>query len=120
MTTAPTTAPIPASLTLSLDLSGARRLRDGLATLLRAERTAAAEFLLALADFDRRRGWELLGHASLFAFLHVELRLSRSAAFWRLSAARLIRRFPDVIEPLRDGRLCLSSVAELAKVLTGD
>lgn len=92
------------SPTPSLDLPAARQLRDGLATLLRAERTAAAEFLLALSDFDRRRGWELLGHASLFAFLHVELRLSRSAAFWRLSAARLIQRFPDVIEPLRDGR----------------
>ncbi len=104
--------------TPSLDLPAARQLRDGLATLLRAERTAAAEFLLALSDFDRRRGWELLGHASLFAFLHVELRLSKSAAFWWLSAARLIQRFPDVIEPLRDGRLCMTTTAELAKVLT--
>jgi hypothetical protein len=86
--------------------------------LLRAERTAAADFLLALADFDRRRGWEPLGHASLFAFLRVELGLSRSAAFWRLSAARLLQRFPEVIEPLRDGRLCLSTTAELAKALT--
>ncbi len=120
MTTVPTTAPSLAASTLSLDLLAARRLRDGLATLLRAERTAAAEFLLALSDFDRRRGWELLGHASLFAFLRVELQLSRSAAFWRLSAARLLQRFPDVIEPLRDGRLCLSTTAELAKVLTVD
>ncbi len=59
-----------------------------------------------------------MGHASLFAFLTVELHLSRSAAFWRLSAARLLQRFPGVIEPLRDGRLCLSTTAELAKVLT--
>src|SRR5512139_3729443 len=100
MTTAPTTSPFPSSATLSLDLFDARRLRDGLATLLRAERTAAAEFLLALADFDRRRGWELLGHASLFAFLHVELGLSKGGAFFRLTAARLLQRFPDLIEPL--------------------
>ena len=86
--------------------------------MLRAERTAAADFLLALADFDRRRGWEPLGHASLFAFLRAELRLSSGAAFWRMSAARLLQRFPDLIEPLRDGRLCLSTTAELAKVLT--
>jgi hypothetical protein len=104
----------------SLELSAARQARDGLATLLRAERTAAADFLLALADFDRRRGWEPLGHASLFAFLRVELGLSRSAAYWRLSAARLIQRFPEVIEPLRDGRICLSTTADLAKVLTGE
>ena len=30
----------------------------------------------------------------------------------------LLRRVPAVEGPLRDGRLCLSSVAELAKVLT--
>jgi hypothetical protein len=33
-------------------------------------------------------------------------------------AARLLLRFPQVIEPLRDGRLCLTTAAELAKVLT--
>jgi hypothetical protein len=102
----------------SLDLPAARRARDGLASLLRTERAAAAEFLTALADFDQRQGWEPLGHASLFAFLTVELRLSKGAAFWRLSAARLLQRFPDLIEPLKDGRLCLSTTAELAKVLT--
>ena len=77
-----------------------------------------ADFLVALAGFDRRRGWETLGHATLFAFLNVELRLSRSAAFYRKTAAELLQAFPEVIEPLRDGRLCLSSIAELAKVVT--
>jgi hypothetical protein len=109
---------IAISISTSLDLPAARQLRDGLATLLRAERTAAADFLVALAAFDRRRGWEPLGHATLFAFLRAELRLSSGAAFWRMSASRLLQRFPDLIEPLRDGRLCLSTTAELAKVLT--
>jgi len=77
-----------------------------------------AGFLVVLADFDRRRSWERLGRASLFAFLHVELRLSNSAAFYRMNAARLLQRFPCPIEPLGDGRLCLSTSAELAKVLT--
>jgi hypothetical protein len=77
-----------------------------------------ADFLVALAGFDRRRGWEPLGHANLFAFLHVELRLSKSAAFYRKSAAEPLQDFPEVIEPLRDGRLCLSTIVELAKVLT--
>ncbi len=77
-----------------------------------------AEFLVALAHFDRHRGWEALGHASLFAFLHFELGLSNSAAFYRMSAARLLQRFPDLVEPIRDGRLCLSTTAELAKVIS--
>jgi hypothetical protein len=67
--------------TPSLELLEARQLRDALKQLLRKEQAAMADFLIALADFDRRRGWEPLGHANLFAFLHVELRLSRSAAF---------------------------------------
>jgi 5-methylcytosine-specific restriction endonuclease McrA len=121
-----TANPIPSSAAAShhtatspsLELLEARQLRDGLATLLRAERNAAAEFLLALSDFDRRRGWERLGHASLFAFLHVELGLSKGGAFFRQTAARLLQRFPEVIEPLRDGRLCITTVVELARVMT--
>jgi hypothetical protein len=101
-----------------LELLEARRLRDLVAALLRKEQSAMAEFLVALSDFDGRRGWEALGHASLFAFLVAELRLSNSAAFYRKSAARLLQDFPEVIEPLRDGRLCLSTIAELAKVMT--
>ena len=106
--------------TPSLALLEARQLRDALRSLLRAEQSAMADFLVALAAFDRRRGWEALGHASLFAFLVADLRLSRSAAFYRRSAAELLQRFPDVIEPLRDGKLCLSTVGELAKVLTAE
>jgi hypothetical protein len=114
----PPSAAAHAAASPSLELPEARQLRDALRNLLRREQAAMAGFLAALADFDRRRGWEALGHASLFAFLTSELALSRSAAYWRLSAARLLQRFPPVIEPLRDGRLCLSTTAELAKVLT--
>ncbi|MBL0277410.1 MAG: HNH endonuclease [Anaeromyxobacter sp.] len=99
-------------------LADARALRDALAGLLSRERAAAADFLLALAGFDQRRGWEVLGHASLFAFLTRELHLSKGAAFLRFTAARLLPRFPAVEAPLRDGRLCLSTVGELARLLT--
>jgi hypothetical protein len=101
-----------------LELLEARQLRDSLKSLLRTERSAMADFLVALADFDRGRGWERLGHASLFAFLVADLRLSKSAAYYRRSAADLLQDFPEVIAPLREGRLCLSTVGELAKVLT--
>ncbi|HZZ86009.1 MAG TPA: hypothetical protein VFE30_15860 [Anaeromyxobacteraceae bacterium] len=89
-----------------------------LAQLLRTERSAFAEFLLALADFDRRRLWAELGHSSLFYFLHRELGLSKGAAHYRKVAAELVQRFSEVIEPLRDGRLCITSVVALAKVMT--
>jgi 5-methylcytosine-specific restriction endonuclease McrA len=99
-------------------MTNARELSSRLLDLLRREQSAMAEFLVALAAFDERRLWADLGYTSLFYFLHRELRLSAGAAFYRKAAAELIRHFPEVVEPLRDGRLCLTSVAELAKVLT--
>ncbi len=110
-------APTYGAASPSLELE-ARQQRDTLRHLLRKERTAMAEFLVALADFDRRRGWEPLGHATFFAFLHFEMGLSNGAAFYRMSAARLIQRIPELMEPLANGRLCLSTTAELAKVVT--
>ncbi len=95
-----------------------RDLAIRLADLLRCEHVAMVDFLLALADFDRQRAWRELGYTGLFPFLHRELGLSKAAAFFRMKAAELVRRFPEIVEPLRDGRLCLTSVAELAKVLT--
>jgi hypothetical protein len=89
-----------------------------LADLLAREHAALADFLVALADFDQRRLWAELGHASLFYFLHRELGLSKGAAYYRKVAAELVQRFPEVVEPLRDGRLCFTSVVELSKVLT--
>jgi 5-methylcytosine-specific restriction endonuclease McrA len=96
----------------------ARELTRRLAELLHSERAALAEFLVALADFDRQRGWLELGYSSLFYFLHRELGLSKGAAYHRKVAAELLQEFPEVLEPLRDGRLCISSLVELAKVIT--
>jgi len=99
-------------------MTHARVLAGRLADLLRREQDAMAEFLVALADFDGRRGWLELGHSSLFYFLHRELGLSKGAAHYRKTAAELVQRFPEIVEPLRDGRLCITSIVHLAKVLT--
>jgi hypothetical protein len=77
-----------------------------------------ADFLVGLADFDRQRIRVQLGHASVFHYLHRDLKLSKGAAHYRKVAARLIQRFPEVIEPLREGRLRITSVVELARVIT--
>jgi hypothetical protein len=95
-----------------------RDLTTRLAELLHREHGALADFLIALADFDCERRWLELGHNSLFYFLHRELGLSKGAAFYRKTAAELVQRYPEVIEPLRQGKLCITSVVELAKVIT--
>jgi hypothetical protein len=99
-------------------MNTARDLTARLAELLRKEHGAMADFLVLLADFDARKLWRDLGHASLFAFLRRELGLSAGAAQYRKTAAELVQKFPAVEAALRDGRLCLSSVIELAKVIT--
>ncbi len=99
-------------------LSAARDSSRHLADLLRSEHAALADFLIALAAFDRANAFRSLGFANLFEYLHRELGLSRGAAHYRKVAARLVARFPEVVEPLRDGRLCLSSILALAKVIT--
>jgi len=99
-------------------MTNARARSNHLAALLRNEQSAMADFLLDLADFDRHRLWRELGHASLFSYLRRELRLSAGAAQYRKTATELIQRFSEVEAALRDGRLCLSTVIEVAKVLT--
>src|SRR5512138_2654769 len=99
-------------------MENARTFTKRLADLLALEHRALVDFLVALADFDRDRVWVELGYTSLFYFLHRELGLSKGAAHYRKTAAELIQRFPEIVDPLRDGRLCITTVVELAKVIT--
>ena len=101
-------------------MTNARLMASRLEDLLRREQHDLAEFVVALAEFDRRKGWLELGYTSLFYFLHRDLGLSKGAAHYRKTAARLVQDFPQIVEPLRDGRLCLTSVAHLARVLTAE
>ena len=99
-------------------MGNARAQTSRLLDLLRREQGAMADFLVALAAFHRERLWLGMGYSNLFHYLRRELKLSCGSAFLRKTAAELLQRFPEVEGPLRDGRLCLSSVAELAKVMT--
>jgi hypothetical protein len=96
----------------------ARDRSSRLAMLLRNEREAMATFPLDLADFDEKKLWRDLGCTSLFYYLRRELGLSAGAAQHRKTAVELIRQFPEVESALREGRLCLSSVCEVARVVT--
>jgi hypothetical protein len=100
--------------------TSAREESARLSDLLRREHGALAEFLVALSIFDHERRWKELGYGSLFDYLHRHLGLSKGAAFYRMTAARIVRDHPAVVEPLGEGRLCLTTVVELAKVLTDE
>jgi 5-methylcytosine-specific restriction endonuclease McrA len=100
------------------DLTEARSFHARLADLLLVEFVSLGAFLEALAEFDRRKLFRRLGHADLFAYLHNGLKLSRAAAHHRRAAAWLVQRFPVVLEPIREGKLCFTTAAVLASVAT--
>jgi hypothetical protein len=95
-----------------------RALVARLAELLAREHGALADFLATLADFDQQRRWEELGYANLYDFLVRELGMSKGTAFYRKVAVALVQRYPEVLEPLRDGRLCITVVHALSKAIT--
>src|SRR6266851_8198609 len=91
-----------------------RRLAD----LVRSERHLVVQFLVELAGFAKRELYRELGYTSLFYYCVRQLGLSKSSAFRRSEAARLIARFPVIADRLAEGRLSIRALVELREVLT--
>ncbi len=79
---------------------------------------AVAELLVHLAEVDERRLHAREGFSSMHAYCVEALGMSEGAAYKRIAAARVGRRFPTVVEAVGEGRLHLSAVALLAPRLT--
>jgi hypothetical protein len=67
---------------------------------------------------DARRLYLGQGCSSMFTYCTQVLNLAEHAAFNRIEAARVARRFPIIFELLADGRIHLSAVRLLAPHLT--
>ena len=91
-----------------------RELVEGVAE----EWVGLVAFLLRLDALDQERGWERAGFKSLWEYCLGRLRLRESASGRRIAAMKLLRRFPGLEAPLADGRLCLSTVTILGRILT--
>jgi len=107
----PNIAPAPTQLS-DLDLIAT------VARLVARESEATADLIAALAEFDARQLYLGDGCASLFVYCTKRLRLSESAAYHRITAARAVRRFPLILDRLREGALTLTAVGLLAPHLT--
>src|SRR5262245_6757948 len=88
-----------------------------LGELLADERKTIVAFVLHLAELERRQLHLELGYSSLFVFCTDRLKLTKGAAYRRVTAARLVARYPVIAEHLVDGRLCLTTLALLRDVL---
>jgi hypothetical protein len=92
-------------------------LRTRLGALLSEERRVVVDFILHLVELERRRLYAELGYATLFDYCTRELGLLKGAAYRRVTGARLLKRFPQIEQYLRDGRLCLTRLTLLKDVL---
>jgi hypothetical protein len=76
------------------------------------EREATVELVEHLAVIDDRELWKNK-YGSMYEYCVYGLRLSDGAAYKRIRAARAVRRFPAMLEMMRDGRLSLAAVSML-------
>jgi hypothetical protein len=79
-----------------------------------------ASLLAHLGEVEARGIHRVRACASLYAYCIYELRFSEDEAFRRVSAARLVRRFPVLLKFLAAGELHLTGLLMLGPLLTPD
>ncbi len=84
------------------------------------ERRTTAELLALLAELDMRKLYLGAGYSSLFTYCTQMLYLSEPAAYSRITAARVARRFPLLLTQIADGDITLTTVSLLASHLTDE
>jgi hypothetical protein len=82
------------------------------------ERQATAALIASMIEVDARRLFLGEGCSSLFDYCTRVLRLSESAAYARIAAARAARRFPLVLERFEGGDITLTTICLLASNLS--
>jgi hypothetical protein len=74
--------------------------------------------LVLIAEFHRRRGWELGGHRSTAHWLHFRTGLDLGAAREKVRAALALEKLPLTSEAMGRGELSFSKVRALTRVAT--
>jgi hypothetical protein len=99
------------------DLSDAQLL-DSLKTLCGQGRVVLARLLAHLVEMEERRLHLEAACPSMLQFCVQRLGMSEDEACRRIAAARLARRFPDLLVRIERGELTLSTMALLQDALT--
>src|SRR6186713_3463922 len=74
---------------------------------------ALADLLAHLGEVERRGIHRLRACASLYTYCIYELRMSEDAAYRRSKAARLVKRFPLLLDAIANGELHLTGLLML-------
>ena len=87
-------------------------------SLVADERHACAAVITHMAEVDARQLYHHDGYPSLYQYATGRLRLSHAAARHRITAARVVRRWPLALRMLTQGEIHLSGLGVLAAHLT--
>ncbi len=93
-------------------------LLEQVKSLLASQRAGLARLVRFLAEVEDRRLHLAAAYSSMFDFCTGRLGLSAGEAFRRLTAARLARRFPVIVELIENGSIHLSALVRLRDHLT--
>ena len=93
-------------------------LRERLSAAVSTERVAAADVVYHLAELDRRKLYLEDACSSLFAYCVERLGYSEDGANKRVRVARLVQRFPQVLDDLASGEVHLTGLFLLSGHLT--
>jgi hypothetical protein len=107
-------------LTIGLDRLSDDELLVRVEHLAQSERRATARLVAHLSELEERRLHLAQGCSSLFTYCTEVLHFSESAAYNRIEAARIGRKFPALLEALADGSLHLAAIRLLAPHITAD
>ena len=100
------------------DAEALEELEEEIATLAAHIHAATHRLLTLIAEFDRRRGWELGGHRSCAHWLHVRTGIDLGAAREKVRTARALGSLPLTGASMARGELSFSKVRALSRVAT--
>ena len=94
-------------------LSGIRRLSD-------RERETVLSILVHLVEIDHRRLYLPLGFSSLYKFCTKHLGYCETTALRRVNVARCIARFPRAHSALASGKVSLSNLSMVTRIMNSE
>ncbi|MCJ7630332.1 MAG: HNH endonuclease, partial [Longimicrobiales bacterium] len=100
------------------DADSLEELEEEIATLAAHIHAATHRLLTLIAEFDRRRGWELGGHRSCAYWLSARTGIDLGAAREKVRTARALESLPETGASMARGELSFSKVRALSRVAT--
>jgi hypothetical protein len=97
-----------------------KQIFNDLKVLRKTERVTLIQIIEHLEELNRRRGYALKGHSTMFKYLTRELGYSEAAAGRRISALKLVKRVPEAKKLIADGDLNLSTIPKVHSFLNDE